>query len=283
MTNRSILLQRGFTLVEAVIVIVLTGVLAAVVSVFITKPVQGYVDASRRAELTDVADTALRRISRDLHLALPNSIRSPNSSCFEFIPTTTGGRYRAQCSTNPCPASEDALDFTTADSAFDVLGGLNSTPAVGDYVVIHNLGFDNADAYSGGNRAVINATSTTSRINIASTKFPNESPSNHFYIVPNSDQAVFYVCSGTAGPDSSGNGGIALYRFSGYGFNATTPSSCPTPTSTTPVLAKNLTTCSFSYSTGVFQRNAIVSMRIGVTQANETVSLYHQVHVSNVP
>ena len=283
MTCTTTFFQRGFTLVEAVIVIVLTGVLAAIVSVFITKPVQGYVDASRRAELTDVADTALRRISRDLHLALPNSIRSPNSSCFEFSPTTTGGRYRAQCSTTPCPASEDALDFTTADGAFDVLGGLNSTPSAGDYVVIHNLGNGSADAYAAaGNRAAI-ASATTSRINIASTLFPYESPTNHFYVVPGSDQAVFYVCSGTAGPDSSGNGGITLYRFSGYGFNATTPSTCPTPTSTTPILAKNLTTCSFSYSAGVLQRNAIVSMRIGVTQSNETASLYHQVHVSNVP
>ena len=54
--------QRGFTLVEAVMVIALTGIVAAIVAVFIRQPVQGYFDTVRRAELTDVADTAARRI-----------------------------------------------------------------------------------------------------------------------------------------------------------------------------------------------------------------------------
>ncbi|HJW54946.1 MAG TPA: prepilin-type N-terminal cleavage/methylation domain-containing protein, partial [Burkholderiaceae bacterium] len=67
--------HQGFTLLEAIIVIAITGIIAAVVAVFIVKPVQGYVDSARRAEMTDTADTALRRISRDLHLALPNSVR----------------------------------------------------------------------------------------------------------------------------------------------------------------------------------------------------------------
>ena len=67
--------QSGFTLAEAVIVIAITGIISAVVAVFIKAPVQSYFDASRRAEMTDIADTALRRISRDLRLALPNSVR----------------------------------------------------------------------------------------------------------------------------------------------------------------------------------------------------------------
>jgi Tfp pilus assembly protein PilV len=53
----------GFTLIEAIIAIVITGILGAVVAVFISKPIQGYFDSVRRAELTDQADVALRRIS----------------------------------------------------------------------------------------------------------------------------------------------------------------------------------------------------------------------------
>ena len=41
--------QRGFTLVEAVIVIVITGIIAAMVAVFVRTPIQGYVDSARRA------------------------------------------------------------------------------------------------------------------------------------------------------------------------------------------------------------------------------------------
>lgn len=275
----------GFTLVEAIIVIALTGVIAAVVAVFITKPVQGYIDASRRAELADVADTALRRMGRDLHLALPNSVRSANSNCIEFIPTTTGGRYRAQCSTQPCPAGEEPLDFTSADTAFDVLGGLNTTPAQGDYIVINNMGSAPADAYATGNtvRATVGATPSTARITLSPAfQFGFESPTNHFFVVPGAEQAVSYVCS-NPGLDAAGNGTGILYRASGYGFVAA-PSGCQAVTpGTTPVLAKNVSQCSFSYSPGVLQRSAIVSMRIGLTLSNETVSLFHQVHVSNVP
>ncbi|MDP1682827.1 MAG: prepilin-type N-terminal cleavage/methylation domain-containing protein, partial [Burkholderiales bacterium] len=66
MRTKSHLLYRGFTLIEMVVVIVLTSILASVVAMFIRLPVQGYVDTARRAEMTDIADTALRRMGRDL-------------------------------------------------------------------------------------------------------------------------------------------------------------------------------------------------------------------------
>src|SRR5437762_10922535 len=52
---------RGVTLIEMVIVIAITAIIAAALSVFISRPVEGYADAARRAELSDIADTALRR------------------------------------------------------------------------------------------------------------------------------------------------------------------------------------------------------------------------------
>src|SRR5205814_7956125 len=67
--------QRGFTLLEAVLVIAMTGIVAAMVAVFIRAPVNAYVDQARRAELSDAADTALRRMAREVQRALPNSVR----------------------------------------------------------------------------------------------------------------------------------------------------------------------------------------------------------------
>ena len=67
--------QRGFTLIEAVMVITITGIVAAMVAIFIRTPIQSYFDLERRVEMTDTADTALRRIARDSRLALPNSVR----------------------------------------------------------------------------------------------------------------------------------------------------------------------------------------------------------------
>src|SRR5476651_2446945 len=65
----------GFTLLEMIVVMVIMGIIGAMVAVFMAKPVASYVDSARRAELSDIADTALRRIVRDLRLALPNSVR----------------------------------------------------------------------------------------------------------------------------------------------------------------------------------------------------------------
>ena len=40
------------------------------------------------------ADHALRRMLRDVRVAVPNSIRTPATNCFELVPTSAGGRYR---------------------------------------------------------------------------------------------------------------------------------------------------------------------------------------------
>lgn len=85
------------SLVEAIVVIVITGIIAGMVAVFIRTPVEGYMDAERRAGLTDIADTAVRRMAREIRLALPNSVRTAadgSGRCIEFIPTKIGARYR---------------------------------------------------------------------------------------------------------------------------------------------------------------------------------------------
>lgn len=270
---------RGFTLVEAVMVIAITGIVAAMVAIFIRTPVQGYFDLERRAEITDSADTALRRIGRDLRLALPNSVRAVAASplCLEYLPTLSGGRYRAEV-----PGA--VLDFSTTTTTFDVLGPLNPVPAAGDQLVVYNLGIPGADAYSGVNRATISAATANSITLNPAMQFPFASPGNRFQVIPAAEQAVFYVCTNSgSGIDTAGNGNGALYRLSHYGINAAAPGACPAIPAGTPVLAQNVSACSFTYDPLVNQRIGLVSMQIAITKNNETATLYHEVHVSNVP
>ena len=129
----------GFTLVELIMVIVITGIIAGMIAVYVANPVTAYVDTARRAELTENADSTVRRIARDLRTALPNSVRVSavgGVTYLEFIPTVGGGRYRQY----PTAAGAgDSLDFSIADSAFDVLGPV-PVYAVGDSIAIFNLG-----------------------------------------------------------------------------------------------------------------------------------------------
>ncbi len=258
---------RGFTLTEAIMVIVITGILAGMVAVFIQKPVQGFFDTARRATLVDAADTALRRISRDLHDALPNSIRLTGTTALEFLHVRSAGRYREQIAPPPTAAG-DILDFTANDTSFDVLGPAVSVQS-GDSVVVYNLGVAGSDAYAGTSLRVAAAPFGAALANVAitsATPFPFASPAGRFQVV---DTPVSYVCSGTQ-----------MQRYSGYAIASTQP---VPPAGSGTLVANKLSTCSFTYATGPSQREALVTVSLVLTDGVETVSLLYQVHVNNAP
>lgn len=262
---------QGFTLIEAVVAIVITAIAGAMVALFVRVPIHSYLDVAQRAELTDAADTALRRMSRDIRLALPNSVRIADSGrVLEFLQTRTGGRYR----TAPAPGGAgDTLDFLAADTSFDVIGP-GVTMVDGDQIVIYNLGVPGADAYEGNaasthNRRKYNGSAgTVNNLKIASGDFPFESPGHRFQVV---DTPVTYKCDLTA---------RTLTRYWSYPISA---AQSVDPDGTSARLADNITNCVFDYQAGVTQRSGLVSIRITLNKNNETVTLYHEVHVNNVP
>lgn len=269
--------QHGFTLIELVMVIVILGVVGGMVSVFMKGPIDAYFASSRRAALTDVADTTVRRMARDIHKALPNSIRLSGTNCIEFIPTRTGGRYRV----NDILAGDDtSLTFTGPDLTFNMLGRNLNLPAaqqirasggVNDMVAVYNLGILGADAYAGNNTATILSVvdGAETQINLAgnTTTFPLESGGNRFHVIPGDEKVVSYQCSGST-----------LYRSTNYAY----ATSCPAPTpGTTPVIAKGAT-CNFSYDAQDI-RNALVQLQLTFSSAGESVNIYHEVHVNNTP
>jgi MSHA biogenesis protein MshO len=263
---------RGFTLTEAILVIVITGILASMVAVFIQKPVQGFFDAARRAALVDAADTALRRLSRDLHDALPNSVRV-SGTAIEFLHVRSAGRYRQDLPYGG--ASGDLLDFSAADTSFDVLGPPVEVQS-GDSIVVYNLGIAGATAYdaptastSTRRGAVTNFGTAVANVNIASTlAFPGSSPAKRFQVV---DMPISYVCAGTQ-----------LRRYAGYTI---TPSQTVPPAGSGDLVADKIATggCTFAYAAGASQRDSLVTIRLNLTDGVESVGLLYQVHVNNVP
>jgi MSHA biogenesis protein MshO len=271
----------GFTLIEMVMAILITGIIGAVVASFMRAPVQGYVDSVRRAELTDAADTALRRIVRDLRTSLPNSLRSAtaaSSLCFEFLPTLAGGRYRIENGTGAGPF--DKLDFAVADASFDVLAQSGLPQPAGTQVVVYNLGLSGADAYSGSNRAQVSSSTTSSVTLTAAKLFPYESPTNRFQVTTST--STVFACVG-AGTSAAGDGTGALYRYT-QAIAATAMATCPAATPAGAVmLADNVSACNFSYSPAITQRAGLLGMTLRLTRAGESVQLYQEVHVDNAP
>ncbi len=273
--------QHGFTLIEAVMVIVLSGIVLAVVGKFIVAPVQAYIAVSARANLVDAADGALRRIGRDLHGALPNSARATaDGLSLELIPTTAAARFATD--------GTGALQFGTADTSFDVVGpGLALT--AGQAVVVYNLGtgVTGSDAYaangtateqaSSNRRSTTNAAGTASTVGLSSLAGLPVAGLSSPYRVFAVNSPVTYRCDLTAG---------TLVRWTGYGFFASQPS--PPSGGSSTVLASGVIACRFSVD------NTVIASRAGLAQmsltlatatatATESVSLHHAVHIDNQP
>lgn len=279
--------QRGFTLVEAVMVIVITGIIAAMVAVFIKTPVDAYFDSARRAELTDAADTALRRIGRDVRLALPNSVRPHGAgmAAIEFLQTTSGGRYDGN-------AADTGGCFAAGCTSITTFGDLVPAVAIAatDRLVIYNqynnegndcVAATNPSAYCGHNAPLVTGSAdggTQDTLSFAATVFtpPGGSPGRRFQVVSG---PVSYVCAGVG--VASGNGTGTLRRYWGYPLAAV--QAVPPAGGNNALLAENVSSCSFTYQAGTTERYALVGVHLQLTQSNETVSLYHEVHVNNIP
>jgi len=271
--------QRGVTLVELLVVIAILAIISGIVAVFIQRPLEGYTSAAQRAELSGAADTALRRISRDLHRALPNSVRiaaSGGKQYLEFLLTTGGGRYRAQVDGG---GGGNILDFTTADGSFDVIGPMPAL-AAGDSIVVYNLfsspSVSASNAYFGDDRAAYGSNITTTITLSAPKQFPFASPSSRFQVVQG---PVTYECDPATG---------VVRRYSGY--TITLAQGTPPSGGTSSLLVNGVTGCSFTYDNAISNaalRTGLVSLSLQLARTNgsasENVNLFEQVHVDNSP
>lgn len=262
----------GFTIVELVVVITVVGILAAGAATFIRNPTQAYFDVENYANLTDRADTALRRITREMRNALPNSVRATTNgadSFVEFIPVTAAGRYRAEVGNN---AADNPLDFSLSADSFEVLGAPVSING-GSQLVIYNLGVTGADAYEGSNRRALTTIGTLSALAFTGGQFPQPSPSSRFYVIAT---ATTFACDLT---------NRRLMMYSGYAIQSAQPASIGAlnALATGRQIAANVSSCQMQYIPGALQRSGIVLIYLGLTQDAARVNLMQQINIVNSP
>lgn len=289
---------KGFTLVELVMVIAITGVIAVSLVIFFTPAVNSYFDTQRRANLVDMADTALRRMRRDVQRAVPNSIRTSSNQCFELVPTSAGGRLRMgpdtvnDSSANCAPGANCSawLDTSTSIASLDVMSSFSTIPATGDWIVIGNQ--NGNEVYSGASRVQISgvatprATDGAHRLAFAPSSFPAGYDVGRVSIVSNNggSPATSYVCSGAGTSNGTGTG--TLFRVArGFDGAYPSPNTCPGTSTGADILATNVARCNFVYSptVGNTQQSGYVWMELELADSGEKISLSFGAHVDNVP
>jgi MSHA biogenesis protein MshO len=288
--------RAGYTLVEIVIVVVLTGILAGLFSGLVLRPMQAQVDVGRRAALVDGASSALGRMARDVRAALPNSLRvTPDGLALELLLTADGARYRSGPGTNPSGVDHtdpaDWLDLA-GDDSFTVLGRLGTLAFAygaplpeGTRLAVHPTGVSTwSDAAASADPGVITPAGTSITIDDAQDEdrfvlsapftFRHASPRQRLFVVSG---PVTYLCDPAT---------RTLLRVDGYSIEASQPvdpNAAPLARGSGGALAEDVAGCAFAYAPGTASRAGLVTLDLALARGDERVRLLQQVHVEGAP
>lgn len=259
-------MSKGFTLIELVAVMVVFAIIVSMGTGFITSSMTAYNQAAERNTLVSRSRALVERISRQLRIALPYSVRvSGSGQCIEFMQLTGGANYFGSLPDNnngaPATSAIDTAPFTLA------LGSALHA-AVG--------AMDANEVYStstNASRADIASTSGTpiTQINLASAhRFLRNSINERVYVMD--DPERFCIAAGQ------------ILHYSDYGL-LTTPVTDADPGGTSALMADDVVAGSptFSLSPATETRNSLVLMDFSVTRNGETIGVNHQVQLRNVP
>lgn len=260
--------QQAFTLVELVMVIAISSLIAVLISTVMSNPLQSFVDHSRRAELVDLAAGALNRMARDIRLAVPNSI-TVGAGRIQLLSIAAAGRYRA----NQPDAAGPRLDPPQCTQvgptcSIDILSSISpDASADKHWLVIYNT--DISELSTVASPSVISPkdfawTANSLSADLQNFRFKYASPQHRFYLAR---EVVGYRCDSnhrllrSVSPNLDGSNGVE-----------------------SPVVDSIAAgSCSFTYDPGTSTRGGLVTLRLTLEQNGEVITLLQQVHVDNAP
>lgn len=247
--------SSGFTLIELITVIVLLSILAIIGTGFVVKTTEAYQRTQTRALLVNTSRQALERMTRQLRIALPYSVRVTNSgSCLEFMPIAAGGNYF-----NPVPDANNSAAATVT---------INASPVVVDfgtprYVTIGAMTTSEIYGASPASRANY---ANGNLVLTAAKSWQRNSINKRYYLLDN-PQAFCVV-------------GDVLRFYTGIDVALADVNIA----SASDIIARNVSaTTPFALAAGTENRNTAIIISLDFSSGGETINFTQRVLIRNVP
>ena len=258
--------DKGFTLVELILVLVILSIVTAIGTQFLSTALNSYHQAQFRVKLIAKGRVSIEQIVRQLRMAVPNSVRlSTSQDCIEFLPIVAGASYEGELP----DAGNSAEAISSISTSHSILG--LGTPA---HVIV---GAAQASE-------IYTTASPSSRVGVGSlgtapyTNIPLISP--HIFL-QNSINKRLYLASN---PKRFCVSGTDLIHYTNYGFQTTNVSDIP-PGGNSILMAQSVTAqgSAFSLSNDSQDRNTSINIALRFNEGTESVDLFQTVLIRNVP
>ena len=270
--------NRGFTLIELVVVIVVIAVLAVMVSEFFGTGVTLYRDNSEQQRVLSDVRFAMERLNREIGTAHPFSLRDPmgNGLCIEFIPVTAAGHYQGSVQGSSTPV---VLEVAGSDSDF-LNPALGSAIISGGRLSINTLTTSELYALPSSVSGSVASMGTVQISGALRTVTPNPAT----FVWRAESAARRYLVLNRSGPVAWCINNSRLIRYSNYGWLSSWGGSYPV-TSSAVLMASSLGTGSrFALVTGNINHNQLVDAGMQLQlDGGGTLILNRRMQVNYVP
>ncbi|MCX5863658.1 MAG: prepilin-type N-terminal cleavage/methylation domain-containing protein [Deltaproteobacteria bacterium] len=271
--------KNGFTLIELIIVIVLLGIVGAMGAGFISSAFKGFFDTDARMEMYEEGKTALVRMEREIHIAVPNAVDvsiAGDTISFGVIDETamTGvfGQYMEEHPTDTKTITDQTAPLPVINPQYPILHTLIS---------IYNTTWEDF-AVTANNRVYNIITPAIPPLDPKTMTLDRNigpaSPYGRYYAV-RPEAVRFSVANGVLSRSTATvTAGSNLGGFGGAQTLAQHVQQAIDPITSNPIHY-------FTYEPGTSARNSVVVIHFAIhrTETDETVNFHKEIQIRNVP
>ena len=268
---------RGFTLIEMVVTLMVSAIMAVGVISYIGDSISGFSASGQRSRLAAAGRIAVDRIAMEIYNAVPNSVRA-QGQCVEFLPTAAATSYI------DAPFYAGAESSAGADS-FQAVHPTGGELAEAVYAVIFPINTESVYAAAnpgplGAIEAVDESLLAEGRVTIELAQahhFNRRSPLDRLYLA--AQPVSFCVDNGL------------LFRYQNYGIHQDqcgpdTPDCLPSQLPDRMLISgplDNTGLTAFRVDSATLRRNALVTINLNFADQDDIVNMRHEVMSRNVP